>query len=200
MRNFFCSIFFLCFFVNVQFVFSQTKLDWIDYTWGGHFTQFKVPNTFIIRKAEGDVFDAVSADQRITFTIYPRKNLVDFKEKYADDTKPEADNASLSGELLQTTSTDIASKEQMLYFGELSELILSWANESQMRYNSEVQFLPDLNGYWGGLLDGYKNGVPVTILLVRDPDFPEQLLYIWVSYLETEREIVKKILRSFKPF
>jgi len=91
--------------------------------------------------------------------------------------------------------------ETQSYTG-MKSTITRWASQNNLNYDgkSEPVYLENINGYRGVGLDTYSNGVPVSIFLLTDPDYPDISFYIWFSYRHTEdSNICLAILRSFTP-
>lgn len=75
-----------------------------------------------------------------------------------------------------------------------------WAGDNKLSYDGFAQELEDLNRYWGYYIDGTApNGLPTTVLLLTDPDYPEIGLYVWLQYKSEYLEEAIKIARSFMP-
>jgi hypothetical protein len=92
-------------------------------------------------------------------------------------------------------------KDENLTHREMSKAVYDWAVDNGVRgIGDEVELDTEkLNGYWGYLYEGKKNGFEVATMLIVDPDYPEISLYIWVSYDEEYSDEVIDMLKSFTP-
>lgn len=113
---------------------------------------------------------------------------------------------SSSGEEWSGSNNDIAlsiypRKGENLSQREMDKAILKWAQDSQVESLTEIIDLDKqkLNGYWGVMVEGKKDGWPVALMLIIDPDYPDTSMYVWVSYAESKVDIVLEILYSFIP-
>ncbi|HEY1871710.1 MAG TPA: hypothetical protein VGG71_11675 [Chitinophagaceae bacterium] len=95
--------------------------------------------------------------------------------------------------------------ENLTYSG-MKNAVINWANQSNLSWNStnssgdeQPIYLKNLNGYWGCAIDGSKNGVAATMLLVVDPQYTEISFYIWISYVNGYDQDALQILKSFQP-
>jgi hypothetical protein len=93
-----------------------------------------------------------------------------------------------------------------LSYSGMKNAIIDWAATTRMRYNeynnsgdAQPIYLKNINGYWGCAIDGEKNGVPASILLLVNPDFPDISFYVWLSYLDDYYHDAVQILKSFEP-
>ncbi len=94
---------------------------------------------------------------------------------------------------------------QMTYDGMKSNLI-QWAATTGIQYqavNSSGQsqpiYLSNLNGFWGCAIDGTKDNLPATILLIVNPNDATLSFYIWVNYQQQYYHDAVAILKSFTP-
>jgi dihydroorotase-like protein len=98
-------------------------------------------------------------------------------------------------------------KGENLSYDGMKGAIIKWAEQSNLKYgtynsyNGEKQpfYISDLNRYSGCAIDGTKEDYPASMLLLKDPDYPEISFYIWVSYAKEYANDAVTILRSFKP-
>jgi hypothetical protein len=178
-----------------QIAFAQT--GWIPYTWAAYFTKFQIPDDLEVEKADAAEFSARNNDFYVS--IYPQKKEADAGKKVvlrSDMKKEQHKTQDLLGASQDNTELSF---EQKIYRSELEEMLDDWRNQSGVSCTGKAEFIPDLNGYWGVYSECTKSGFPVLMLVIRDPDFPELLLYIWISYRESHYQTAIKILRSFKP-
>ena len=94
---------------------------------------------------------------------------------------------------------------QMTYDGMRSSLI-QWASTTGIQYqavNSSGQsqpiYLSNLNGFWGCAIDGAKDNLPATILLIVNPNDPTLSFYIWINYQQSYYHDAVAVLKSFTP-
>ena len=95
--------------------------------------------------------------------------------------------------------------ESLTYDG-MKNAIIKWANDLGLAYdvqnvdgNTQPIYLENLNGYWGCAIDGSKNNLPATILLIVNPNDPSLSFYIWLNYATEYYHDAIAILKSFKP-
>lgn len=75
-----------------------------------------------------------------------------------------------------------------------------WAQDNKLKWGGKVSDMEDLNGYWGVYVDATApNGLPTSVLMLVDPDYPEISFYVWVQYQEGEVDTAVEILKSFIP-
>lgn len=80
------------------------------------------------------------------------------------------------------------------------DALAGWVRDSKIENLSEMDLISDqLNGYWGIYQEGTKNGWPVFLMLIVDPDYPDISFYVWVSYRQGTEDTAVKMLVSFKP-
>jgi hypothetical protein len=80
------------------------------------------------------------------------------------------------------------------------DALAGWVSVSKIENLTEMDLISDqLNGYWGIFQEGTKNGWPVFLMLIVDPDFPDISFYVWVSYRAGTEDTAVKMLTSFKP-
>lgn len=97
-------------------------------------------------------------------------------------------------------------KGENLSYSGMKSAIINWANQSNLSYNTNNSsgdeqpiYLKNLNGYWGCAIDGTKNGLGATMLLLVDPDYPDISFYVWVNYNDEYYQDALQILKSFQP-
>jgi hypothetical protein len=95
--------------------------------------------------------------------------------------------------------------ENLTYSG-MQNAVINWAYKTGLRYSdynksgdSQPIYLKDLNGYWGCAIDGTKDGLPASMLLLVDPDYTDISFYIWISYSDDYYHDAVQILKSFEP-
>jgi Dihydro-orotase-like len=92
-------------------------------------------------------------------------------------------------------------KGENLTYDAMDENLRAWADASNLTGYGNVNFMPDLNGYWGVWLAGVASdnvGLILALLLV-DPDYPEISLYVWLQYDADTVNASGEILQSFTP-
>lgn len=84
---------------------------------------------------------------------------------------------------------------------EMSTQLRTWARDEVVTGLGELTNVDSqkLNGYWGVFVEGTKDGLPVCLMLIVDPDYPDTSMYIWVNYRAGMEDTVLKILFSFIP-
>ncbi len=82
---------------------------------------------------------------------------------------------------------------------EMTSLLRTWARDNKLKFDGKVQKMENLNGYWGVYVDGEANGLPTSILLLVDPDYPNISFYVWLQYNADQEDMAVKILQSFIP-
>lgn len=82
---------------------------------------------------------------------------------------------------------------------EMASLLRTWAKENKLKFDGKVQKMENLNGYWGVYVDGQADGMPTSILLLVDPDYPTISFYVWLQYDAAHEDMAVKILQSFIP-
>jgi len=87
-------------------------------------------------------------------------------------------------------------KGQNLDYEGMENAVLKWAKTSGLSSNS-VEYVEDLNGYWGCYTEGTAKGFPTTALLLIDPDYTDISLYAWISYAASEENVAAAMLKSF---
>jgi hypothetical protein len=92
-------------------------------------------------------------------------------------------------------------KDENLTKREMTKGVYDWAVDNGVKNIGDVVELDEekLNGYWGVLYEGDKDGFSIGTMLIVDPDYPNITIYIWVSYRESQTDIVLEMLKSFTP-
>jgi len=95
--------------------------------------------------------------------------------------------------------------EQMAYNGLKSSLV-KWANDEGLYYQSvnasgqsQPIYISNLNGFWGCAIDGTENTLPVTLLLIVNPNDPTIKFYIRINYQSQYYHDAIAVLQSFTP-
>lgn len=83
----------------------------------------------------------------------------------------------------------------------MSAALHKWALSNGVQNIGAVTELAQekLNGYWGVMYEGDKDGNSIGLMLIIDPDFPDISIYIWVAYNAGYEDDVLNILMSFTP-
>ena len=75
-----------------------------------------------------------------------------------------------------------------------------WSRKNDLTYRKEVQYMSNLNRYWGVYIDGVApSGLPTTLLLLVDPDYSNISFYVWLQYQSKSIDTAVEILKSFTP-
>ena len=75
-----------------------------------------------------------------------------------------------------------------------------WSRKNDLTYDKDVQYMSNLNGYWGVYIDGVaRSGLPTTLLLLVDPDYSTISFYVWLQYQSSYLNTAVAILKSFMP-
>ena len=91
-------------------------------------------------------------------------------------------------------------KGEKMEEGDLKSALRTWARDTKLSYSGGVQTMENLNGYWGVYIDGKgSNGLPTSILLLVDPDYPTISFYVWLQYKSDYLDTAVEILKSFQP-
>ncbi len=92
-------------------------------------------------------------------------------------------------------------KDETLSHREMTKAVYDWAVDNGVKNIGDVVELDEekLNGYWGVLYEGDKDGFSIGTMLIVDPDYPNISIYIWVSYREAYTDTVLEMLKSFTP-
>ena len=97
-------------------------------------------------------------------------------------------------------------KGEGLTYDGMKNAIIKWATDLDLSYNStnssgdaQPIYLENINGYWGCAIDGTKNGLPATIMLIVNPDDPDLSFYIWINYSKEYYHDAVAVLKSFTP-
>ena len=88
---------------------------------------------------------------------------------------------------------------KMSYEG-MKGALRDWSRNNDLRYRDDVQYMSNLNRYWGVYIDGTApNGLPTTLMLLVDPDYSNIYFYIWLQYQSDYLQTAVDILKSFVP-
>lgn len=83
---------------------------------------------------------------------------------------------------------------------ELKSLLRTWAYDQNIKFYGSVNYLANLNRYWGFYIDGTaSNGLPTSLLTLIDPDFNNIIFYVWLQYEPGYLNTAVAILKSFVP-
>lgn len=75
-----------------------------------------------------------------------------------------------------------------------------WSRQNDLTYKKDVQYMSNLNGYWGVYIDGVApSKLPTTLLLLVDPDYSNISFYVWLQYQSDSLDTAVEILKSFMP-
>ncbi len=113
--------------------------------------------------------------------------------KSATGTRFEADN----GQLVLTIQPR---KGENLTYDKMKANLSKWAYDNNLSNSSNVRYMDNLNGYWGVYIDTKgANGLPTTVCLLVDPDYPEISFYVWLQYSSSYYDTAVNVLASFIP-
>ena len=88
---------------------------------------------------------------------------------------------------------------KMSYEG-LKNALRDWSRQNDLTYKKDVQYMSNLNRYWGVYIDGVApSGLPTTLLLLVDPDYSNISFYVWLQYQSDYVDTAVEILKSFVP-
>lgn len=88
---------------------------------------------------------------------------------------------------------------KMSYDG-MKSALREWSRNNDLTYRKDVQYMSNLNGYWGVYIDGTApSGLPTTLLLLVDPDYSNISFYVWLQYQSDYLQTAVDILKSFTP-
>ena len=97
-------------------------------------------------------------------------------------------------------------KGEGLTYDGMKNAIIKWADDLGLSYNGQNSggdtqpiYLQNINGYWGCAIDGSKNDLPATIMLIVNPDDPDLSFYIWINYSKEYYHDAVAVLKSFTP-
>ncbi|MEO7292599.1 MAG: hypothetical protein ABIW34_05825 [Ginsengibacter sp.] len=75
-----------------------------------------------------------------------------------------------------------------------------WSRQNDLTYKKDVQYMSNLNRYWGVYIDGVApSKLPTTLLLLVDPDYSNISFYVWLQYQSDSLDTAVEILKSFMP-
>ena len=116
----------------------------------------------------------------------------------SDATVYEASNRSITMDIYPR-------KGDGLTYDGMKNAIVKWANKLNMYYTvtssgkSQPIYMENLNGLWGCAIDGSKDHFSAFVLLLVNPDNPDVIFYIWISYAKEYYHDAVSILKSFAP-
>ncbi len=88
---------------------------------------------------------------------------------------------------------------KMSYDG-MKSALRDWSRQNDLTYEKDVQYMSNLNRYWGVYIDGVApSGLPTTLLLLVDPDYSSISFYVWLQYQTNSLDTAVDILKSFTP-
>lgn len=92
-------------------------------------------------------------------------------------------------------------KGENITYARMKDVLQKWARDNDIDFSSsDVGYMSSLNRYWGYYIDGTgSNGLPTSLLLLVDPDYPEYSFYVWLQYQSGYLNTAVDILKSFKP-
>lgn len=117
----------------------------------------------------------------------------DFKVTQSDATTFIAENGNINLSIYPR-------KGEQLTHETMESSLITWAEGNNVTDYEQANFMANLNGYEGYYIDGKVGDFPTSLLLLSNPKSPENSLYIWLSYAQSEFETAVEILKSFKPF
>ncbi|HEY5408164.1 MAG TPA: hypothetical protein VIJ92_13800 [Ginsengibacter sp.] len=95
--------------------------------------------------------------------------------------------------------------EQLTYDG-MKNSIIKWAADLGLSYSdvnsdgtTQPIYLSNLNGFWGCAIDGTKNNLPATVLVIVNSSDPTLSFYIWINYKKEYYRDAVAVLQSFTP-
>ena len=98
-------------------------------------------------------------------------------------------------------------KGEGLTYDGMKNALVKWAREFSLVYddynskgNKQPIYLSNVNRYWGCAIDGTKNGLSASMLLLIDPDNPKISFYISVNYAPEYYHDAVSIIQSFEPY
>jgi len=130
-----------------------------------------------------------------TWDLYKMKfdAPADFKISKNDKTIFSAGNGKLH--------LTIYPKNGNISYDDMLSGLSTWANNQTLSYDSEPAYMEDLNRYWGCYIDGSaSNGNPTTVMILKDPDYPEIYFYVWLQYQSVYFDTAVEIIKSFTPY
>ena len=88
----------------------------------------------------------------------------------------------------------------------LKNNLIQWASEEGVSYqpintggSQQPIYIDNLNGFWGCAIDGSKNNLPTTMLLIVNPNDPTLSFYVWINYAQEYYRDALAVLQSFTP-
>ena len=95
--------------------------------------------------------------------------------------------------------------DNLTYEG-MKNSFIKWADDLGLSYstanasgNTQPIYLENLNGFQGCAIDGTKNNLPATVLVIVNPQEPEFSFYIWINYKSDYYQDAVAVLKSFTP-
>ena len=117
----------------------------------------------------------------------------DFKIDENNSTKFSGGNGKLYLTIYPTKGTKMA-------YDDMKQALRDWSRKNDISHSKDVQYMSDLNGYWGVYIDGTaNNGLPTSILLLVDPNDTSITFYVWLQYQSAYLDTAVDILKSFVP-
>jgi Dihydro-orotase-like len=97
-------------------------------------------------------------------------------------------------------------KGEGLTYDGMKNAIIKWASDLGLAYNAtnsygntQPIYLDDVNGFWGCAIDGTRNNLPASILLLVNPNDTNISFYIWLNYKDEYYHDAISVLKSFTP-
>ena len=85
-------------------------------------------------------------------------------------------------------------------YDDMRGALRDWSRKNDLTYRKDVQYMSNLNRYWGVYIDGVApSGLPTTLLLLVDPDYSNIYFYVWLQYQKDYLQTAVDILKSFVP-
>jgi len=131
-------------------------------------------------------------------------NWTDYKMKFQapnDFTIKESSGTIFSAGNDHLYLTIYPKKGENLTYSGMKDALQKWARSSKVDWNADdLGYTSSLNRYWGYYIDGTgENGLPTSLLLLVDPDYPEFSFYVWLQYQSGYLDTAVSMLKSFKP-
>lgn len=85
-------------------------------------------------------------------------------------------------------------------YDKMKSSLRTWTTSNNVVPDSKgYQYLEDLNGYWGCMVDGYKGESQIFLMMIHDPDYNDIACYVWLAYNQKSYDTALAILKSFTP-
>jgi hypothetical protein len=82
----------------------------------------------------------------------------------------------------------------------MKSALRDWSRQNDLTYKKDVQYMSDLNRYWGVYIDGVApSGLPTSLLLLVNPDDSNLSFYVWLQYKTAYLDEAVAVLKSFTP-